>query len=267
VKILITGASGNVGSGATELLAPEHEIVLSDIIPVETSLPFHQADVSEAGALDQASQGIDVIVHTPAFHGIHMGKRSEQEFYDLNITGTFQMFQSAVRNQVRRVVWMSSMSFYGTDFYAYTKKIGEQMCQFYHDRHGLEIIMLRPADFTPYRDLLHYGERLLHGGVDRRDVLQGVKLAVQCKQKFGFYHMVRQDAFTEEDVQLYPDNPIEVLEKVYPGAKDIIETCRLKLPSQLHRMDISKEQEELGYLPQYNFGTFIQEFTSRSEGI
>jgi nucleoside-diphosphate-sugar epimerase len=51
-----------------------------------------------------------------------MGTNSEKEFYDLNVTGNFQMFQSAIRNKVRRIVWLSSMSFYGTDFYAYIKK-------------------------------------------------------------------------------------------------------------------------------------------------
>jgi nucleoside-diphosphate-sugar epimerase len=261
MNILITGAAGSVGSGAAEALAPRNQIRLSDIVPVETPHPFYQADVREPGSLDEAAEGVDVIIHTPAYHGIHMGKRSEQEFYDLNITGTFHMFQSAVRNKVRRVVWLSSMSVYGTDFYAYTKKIGEQLCQFYHDRHGIEIIMLRPADFTPYRDILHYGERLLHGGVDRRDVIQAVVLATECVQKFGAYHIVRQDPFSEEDVKAYSESPIDVWEKVYPGAKEIIEKYNFKLPSRIHLTDLSKEREELGYEPFYNFGTFISELS------
>jgi nucleoside-diphosphate-sugar epimerase len=261
MNILITGASGNVGTGVTEALQPHHHIRLSDVAPMDTSITFVQADVREAGALDQASEGVEIIIHTPAWHGIHMGTRTEQEFYDLNITGTFLMFQSAVRNKVRRVVWMSSMSFYGNDFYAYTKKIGEQLCQFYHDRHGIEVIMLRPADFTPYRDLRHYGERLLHGGVDRRDVIRAVALAVDCPQKFGAYPIVRHDAFSEEDVKAYSKAPADVWEKLYPGAKQIIEAYDFKLPSRIQVSDVSREREELRYDPEYNFGTFIKEFT------
>lgn len=261
MKILITGASGNAGSGAAEALNSRHEIRLSDVVPMKTSLPFYQADVREAGALDQASEGVDVIVHVPAFHGIHMGKHSEQEFYDLNITGTFQMFQSAIRNKVRRVVWLSSMSIYGKNFYSYTKKIGEQMCQFYNEQHGIEVIMLRPADFTPYRDMIHYGQRMLHGGVDRRDVIRAVALAVECDRKFDAYHIIRQDSFTEEDVKAYSGSPVDVWNKFYPGAKEIIETYQLKLPSQISVADLSKERYELGYEPEYNFGTFIKEFT------
>jgi nucleoside-diphosphate-sugar epimerase len=267
MKILITGASGNLASGVAEALSPHHEIRLSNITPMNTSFPFYQADVREVGALDQASEGMDVIVHTPAWHGIHMEKRSEQEFYDLNITGTFQMFQSAVRGKVRRVVWLSSMSVYGTDFYAYTKKIGEQMCQFYHDRHGIEVIMLRPADFTPYRDIRHYGERFLHGGVDRRDVIQAVTSAIDCPQRFGAYHIVRHDPFNDQDVKAYSESPVDTWERIYPGAKQIIEKYHFKVPSQIRVWDLSQEREELRYKPIYNFGTFITEFTKEGEII
>ncbi|MBW7457037.1 NAD-dependent epimerase/dehydratase family protein [Paenibacillus sepulcri] len=260
MKILITGASGSVASGVTGQLDRKHEITLSDVVAVDTPLPFHRADVRQIGALDQASEGMDVIIHTPAFHGIHMGKHSEQEFYDLNITGTFQMFQSAVRNKVRRVVWLSSMSFYGDDFYAYTKKIGEQLCRFYHESHGIEVIMLRPADFTPYPDIRHYGERLLHGGVDRRDVIGAVALAVEGTAAFGAYRIVREDRFTKDDVEAYPESPLEVWDRLYPGAKKIIEAYHLQLPSEIRIPDLSKEKQELGYSPKYNFGTFMQEY-------
>jgi nucleoside-diphosphate-sugar epimerase len=265
MHILITGASGSVGSGAAEILAPNHDVRLSDWGEINTSLPYYKADMRIEGALDSASEGADVIIHTPAYHGIHMGTFSEREFYELNVTGTFNMFQSAVRNKVRRIVWLSSMSVYGSDFYAYTKKIGEQLCQFYHDKHGLEVIMLRPSDFTPFKDLRQYGERLLHGGVDRRDVLMAVELAVNCKQTFGAYHIVREDLFSDDDIQAYSKSPIVVLEKHYPGAKAIIQNYRLSLPEDIKASDLSREKAELGYHPKYNFGTFINENTN--EGV
>jgi nucleoside-diphosphate-sugar epimerase len=263
LNILISGATGSLGSGVADLLAPKHNVSLTDVVKLNSSLPFYQVDIREEGALDSASTDADVIIHTPAFHGIHMGINSEKEFYDLNVTGTFQMFQSAIRNKVRRIVWLSSMSFYRNDFYAYTKKIGEQLCQFYHDKHGLEVIMLRPSDFTPFRDIRQYGERLLHGGVDRRDVITAVLMAVECKITFGAYHIVRDDPFTEDDILAYSDSPIEVMEKVYPGSKEIIKNYKITLPTQIHRTDLRREKEELGYHPQYNFGTFIKDNTKK----
>ncbi|MCQ6559935.1 hypothetical protein [Paenibacillus mendelii] len=100
------------------------------------------------------------------------------------------------------------------------------LCQFYHDHHGIEVLMLRPADFTPFQSLRHYGERLLHGGVDRRDVIQSAVLAATCAQTYGAYHIVRQDPFTEEDVQAYAASPLKIWEKVYLGAAAIIKLIR-----------------------------------------
>jgi nucleoside-diphosphate-sugar epimerase len=45
----------------------------------------------------------------------------------------------------------------------------------------------------------------------------------------------------------------------------IIEKYQFKLPSRIQVMDLSKEREELGYQPIYNFGTFIKEFTKEGE--
>jgi nucleoside-diphosphate-sugar epimerase len=244
------------------LTASQHEVRLSDVVPLETTLPFYQADVRQEGALNKAADGVEVILHTPAYHGIHSGTRTEKEFYDLNITGTFHMFQAAVLNKVRRVVWMSSGAVFGNGWYGYTKKIGEQMCEYFHQKHGIEVIMLRPSGFVPPRDVRHYGEKMLNIGVDHRDVLQAVVLAVETDRQFGAYRIVRQDPFTLVDRQEYSKAPIEVWEKAYPGAREIIENYNLKLPVQLSTADQSIEQSELGYQPRYNFGTFIQEFTA-----
>ncbi|MBM7565868.1 NAD(P)-dependent oxidoreductase [Paenibacillus sacheonensis] len=72
MKLLITGATGNVGSGAAEALRAQHEILLSDIAAMDKTLPFYPADVREPGALDQAAEDVDVygryhIVRNDAF--------------------------------------------------------------------------------------------------------------------------------------------------------------------------------------------------------
>jgi hypothetical protein len=140
--------------------------------------------------------------------------------------------------------------------FVYEKNGGEHLSEFYYERHGIEVIMLRPADFTPFRDLLHYGERMLHGGVDRRDVLQAVVQAVTCPTSYGFYHIIRQDPFTEEDLKAYPESPIEVWDKAYLGAGELVRKHDFKLPNQIRVSDLIKERNELGYVSRYNFRYF-----------
>lgn len=265
MHILITGASGNLASGITEPLATRHELRLSDIVPIETAHEFVLADVRDRDTLIAAAEGIDVIVHTPAWHGIHLSSRSESEFWDLNVTGTFNMFQAAVANDVRKVVWLSSQSVHGNDnIYGLTKIVGEELCRFYERVHDIRCIMLRPADFTPYRTNKQYGERLLRGGVDRRDVHQAAILAVENETVMcEAFAVVREDPFTPGDVNDWQHDPAAVLERYVPGARALVERFDLDLPQQIAPSNVSDIQTKLGYRPRYNFFSFLGDLAER----
>jgi hypothetical protein len=53
------------------------------------------------------------------------------------------------------------------------------------------------------------------------------------------------------------------MEKVHPGSKKIIENYKITLPKQIVMTDLRREKEELGYHPQYNFGSFIKKNTKQ----
>ncbi len=175
---------------------------------------------------------MDLIVHTPAWHGIHLRERSEGDFWDLNVDGTFNMFQAGVANQVPRVVWLSSQSVFSRDnIYGLTKVVGEELCAYYHRVHGIRCTILRPADFTPYQDRKQYGERLLRGGVDRRDVHDIAALAVENETiECEAFPVMREDPFTPEDVEEWREDPEAVLERYFPGARDLVQRYGLDLP-------------------------------------
>lgn len=265
MRVLITGASGNLASGLIKQLESRHQLRLSDIVSMETPHEFVQVDVRDREGLINAAKSIDVIVHTPAWHGIHLGSRSESEFWDLNVGGTFNMFQAAVVNQVPKVVWMSSQSVHSRDnIYGLSKVIGEELCSFYHRVHGIRCIVLRPADFTPYRNHKHYGERLLRGGVDRRDVHRAAELAVENDAiEYGAFPVLREDPFTEEDVAAWRRDRVAVLERYDSGARALVERYGIDLPDEIGLPDVSATKEQLGYRPQYNFITFLRELADR----
>jgi len=261
MRILITGAGGSIGFGLTERLGNQHALRLSDVAVLGTAHEFVQMDVRDREAFVHAAEGVDLIVHTPAWHGIHLRDHAETDFWDLNVTGTFNLFQAAVANRVPRVVWLSSQSVFSRDnIYGLTKVVGEELCGFYHRKHGLRCTILRPADFTPYRNRKHYGERLLRGGVDRRDVVEIAALAVENGTiECDAFPVMREDPFTSEDVQQWRDNPGAVLERHVPGAPALIERYTIDLPEEIAPPDISVAKEQLGYKPRYNFVTFLRE--------
>ena len=265
MRILITGASGNVGSGVADLLGGRHELRLSDVGRIETTHEFVRADVRRRDEVMGLADGMDGVLHTPAWHGIHRSQKSEPEYWELNVDGTFNIFQAAVAAGVRRMVWMSSEAVHNRDnIYGLTKVLGEELCAYYHRVHGMRVIMLRPWDFTPYRDRKHYGERLLRGGVDRRDVLACVALAVENDSvEFGGFPVVREDPWTPEDVEAWPSDPAGVLDRHLPGARSLVERYAFDLPESIRIFDISSTKQQLGYRPQHNFLTFLRELAVR----
>ena len=267
MRVLITGANGNLATGLVERIRARHTLRLADLVPLETTHEFVQLDVRQAQQYIAAAEGVDLIVHAPAWHGIHLRTRSEREFWELNVDGTFNLFQAAVANHVPRVVWISSVSVHNRDnIYGFSKVVGEELCQFYCRAHGIRCTMLRPADFTPYRDRKHYGERLLRGGVDRRDVHQAAALAVDNETiTCAAFPVLRADPWTPDEVELWRQDPMAVLEHYVPQAHQLVATYGLQLPERIDVPDISATRSALGYQPEHNFVSFLRELAEREQ--
>ena len=78
--------------------------------------------------------------------------------FDVNISGTFNVLEACVQNNIKKLIWSSSASVYGDaielpmtenhpfnnkNFYGATKISGEAMCTAFNDRFGLSVIGLR----------------------------------------------------------------------------------------------------------------------------
>ena len=224
MKILLTGANSNVGRGMIpRLTAAGHTLVLSDINALPEKAPFvgHeflQADVQIGVGLERAAMGCDAILHLPAWHGIHWNSKTEADFWRLNVDGTFWMFQAAQSAGIKKVIFLSSQAWHGHyDKYGFTKRIGEELCEYSRQRHRIRYVAVRPADFTPYQSYLHYGTRLLYGGVDRDDVLDCIEASVDYAGDDSFFvDAVRPNAFTDAQTENWESDPLGVCEIPLP---------------------------------------------------
>ena len=239
MRILITGAGGNVGVGIIpRLRAAGHDLVLSDINPLPADLidgaEFHQLDVQAGFGLESAADGCDLLLHTPAWHGIHSRSKTEADFWRLNVDGTFWALQAARTAGISRLVFLSSMSWFGHyDKYGFTKRVGEELVEYHRQQHDLRNVTIRPHDFTPWGSdyLNRYGARLLYGGVDRADVLDCVLAAIDSLAspvpatgpEGTVVHAVRASAYTEDQLTGWEDDPIGTCDRIFPGAAALIE--------------------------------------------
>lgn len=277
MKILVTGAGSNMGKGIVPLLrSAGHELVLSDLNRLPDGapfdgLPFVQCDVQAGFGLERAVAGCDLVVHLPAWHGIHWGQKTEADYWRLNVDGTFWMFQAAKEAGVKRFVFLSSQAWHGHyDKYGFTKRIGEELCEYNRRNHGIRYVSIRPADLTPWGDdwVNRYGARLLYGGVDRDDVLDCIAASVAFLEKplvegaeaEGLVvNAVRPNAFTAEQVADWESDPLTVCERIFPGSRALIAKYGIRIAHRPGLTDPGEGAERIGYAPKRHFGVFLEE--------
>jgi nucleoside-diphosphate-sugar epimerase len=74
-----------------------------------------RADVRDRTEILEALRGVDVVVHAAALHGIHLEKYSADDFWDLNVAGTRNVYEAARECGVEKVLLCSTMGVYGKD--------------------------------------------------------------------------------------------------------------------------------------------------------
>src|SRR5919199_1243077 len=114
MRVLITGGGGNLG----RVLPPPpeeagHEPGLMAYRPLDTTHESVRADVRNRSEVLRALGGVDVIVHAAALHGIHLEKYSTDDFWDLNVAGTRNVYEAARERGVGKVLLCSTMGVYG----------------------------------------------------------------------------------------------------------------------------------------------------------
>lgn len=181
-KILVIGGAGFIGSFVvSELLKhPIKEVVIYDNFArghkeyLEEQLkdkrcsifPFG-GDIRETDILDTAIQGKDFVISLAAMWLLHC-KDYPRTAFEVNIAGTFNIFEACVKHKVKKLIWSSSASVYGDavvlpmteehpfnnkNFYGASKIAGEAMATAFNDRYGLKIIGLRYMNvYGPHQD-------------------------------------------------------------------------------------------------------------------
>ena len=268
MRVLITGAGGSLGTALADTIGDRHDLVLSDVEPLETDHEFLEVDVRDPDQIHDAAAGVDAIVHTPAWHGVHTDERSEREFWELNVDGTYNTFEAAAAHGVEKVVFASSQAaLAGTGGkYAFTKTVGETTAEYFARNHDLRAIAVRPAAFAIHTgDRKTYGERLLRNAVDRRDVVGVTVAALENDSiEYGAYSVVRDDPYTEDELERWADDPIGVLEHYVDDAGRLVDEYDVELADEVNLnggfpgSSMDETKADLDYEPRYTFVTFLE---------
>jgi uronate dehydrogenase len=164
--VLVTGAAGRIGTMLRPRLArPGRMLRLFDVVPVEAAGPDEEAvtaSVTDMTAMTRACQGADAVIHLG-------GVPSEgpwDRILDVNINGTYVVFEAARRAGVPRVIFASSNHAVGFSprseypvpdyafpapdtYYGVSKASGEALAALYSRRYGMDAICVRILSCFP----------------------------------------------------------------------------------------------------------------------
>jgi uronate dehydrogenase len=156
-NVLLTGAAGKIGGRIREFLASRCKLKSTDIRDLERSGSDATAtcDLADYGAVKSVVRGTQAIVHLAAIP-------RDADVYDVaraNLISTWNLFEAAREEKVKRVVFASSnhvTGFYSPEeplgidarprpdgIYGASKVFGEAVGRLFWDKHGLECVCLR----------------------------------------------------------------------------------------------------------------------------
>ena len=174
MNVLITGAEGFIGSHLTErVVASGFQVTCLvqynsfsskgwlENIPTKvldkTEILF--GDIRDKGMMQDATKGVDSVIHLAALIGIPYSYSSPQSYVDTNVSGTLNMLEAAKRNGVSRFIHTSTSEVYGNSQYvpmdekhplvgqspySASKIAADQLVHSYYSSFELPTVTLRP---------------------------------------------------------------------------------------------------------------------------
>jgi UDP-glucose 4-epimerase len=288
MTILVTGSAGHLGEALMRLLRGEGQQAIGLDIKASDHTDII-ASIGDGDAIRRAFRGIDAVIHTATLHKPHVATHSYADFVATNISGTLTLLEAAREAGVRAFVFSSTTSTFGAalspapgepaawidetvapvpkNIYGVTKLAAEGLCELFHRRHGLPVVILRIARFFPeddddatkrsrYTTLNAQANELLYRRADLQDVADAHLLAVNKAPEIGFgrYIIAATTPFTRSDLADLRGLGAAVVERIYPGAGKLFNKAGWALFEDFDRVyDNAAARTALGWTPRHDF--------------
>ncbi|MFQ5553009.1 MAG: dTDP-glucose 4,6-dehydratase [Thermoplasmata archaeon] len=171
-RLLVTGGAGFIGANFVRLLAAEtdYDLVVLDKLTYAGNLAniqalvdagdvtFHQGDITDPGAVKEAMDGCDGVVHFAAETHVDRSISEAGTFVTTDVYGTFVLLEAARRLGVKRFLHISTDEVYGEagegdsteaaplqprSPYAASKAGADRLAYAYHATYGVPVVITR----------------------------------------------------------------------------------------------------------------------------
>ncbi|MCZ7363068.1 MAG: dTDP-glucose 4,6-dehydratase [Candidatus Methanoperedens sp.] len=188
MRILVTGGCGFIGSNFIRHMLnkyQDHSIINLDKltyagnpdnlkdIEKNSNYSFVRGDICDNAVVDKVMQKVDTVIHFAAESHVDRSIDDASAFVRTNVLGTFVLLDSALKNNIKRFVHVSTDEVYGsiskgsfkeTDIltpsspYSSSKAGSDLLAQSYYITHRIPVIITRCTNnFGPYQ----YPEKLI----------------------------------------------------------------------------------------------------------
>lgn len=290
MKILVTGAAGNLGRALIEKSRGRHQVVgadtvaLSDELADQKHVTFRQGDVFDPAFFREMANGCDAICHTAALHGGNLKTHTHDQFIQANVAGADMICQTMLDLGIKRMAfsstsevtigrgWDRSGPVVITDqtppcpdtIYSLSKLMAEQVYDYYARLHGLRVACLRYCGFG-YMTGHQIGTAYVSRYLESPDVAEA---NLRC---------IESDAIRSEVLYVGPLNPLTgpdmvtacteprtILEKYWPGCVDLLERAGHAVDNHLWpKLDVTRLRQITGWEPEFTFEALLEDLQNK----
>ena len=233
MKFVVTGGAGFVGNNIVRILVKNgHDVIVLDNLHtgkkenlegVLEKIEFHSIDIRNLEELEEKIKDVDGIFHQAALTDVQESFSKPNEYHDVNVIGTKNIFEIAKKYKIK-VVFASSSAIYGDSKkipiseengkkpispYGVTKLENETDAERYH-KEGLNVIGLRYFNIygkgqnlgyagviTKFKEKINQNEKIeiFGNGENSRDFIHVDDVAkinlivMNSEEKYGFFNI------------------------------------------------------------------------------
>lgn len=266
MKYVITGGAGFVGSNIAKLLLKKgHQVIIIDNLhtgslsrlkDIQEKIIFHKIDIRDYEKMKEVILGIDGIFHQAALTAVPESFLKPEEYFDVNVNGTKNIFNIAKELRVK-VIFASSSSIYGNvkevpikenfeknpiNPYGKTKVEKEKLAEKFWDQ-GVSIIGLR------YFNIYGKGQTGTYAGVITQFMK---KLDENCSPIIHGKGNQTRDFISVEDVAVanlkaMESNTVQGFFNIGTGKSiSILELAKMMIKISLKNISPNFDEEQLG---------------------
>jgi UDP-glucose 4-epimerase len=206
MKVLITGALGYIGSITSYLISKQRsdiELILIDNLSNSSLLTlekfqefkcvrFLPYDITNKSQMEEifSENKIDLVIHFAGLKSVKESFFKKEEYYRVNVFGTFQLLETMVKFRCQNIIFSSSACVYSDDYeenkvidlnkihnpYGKTKYICEELIRNYSDK--IKGVVLRY--FNPVGTIKGF----YHKPKQIENLMDVILNSIQTKEKF-----------------------------------------------------------------------------------